>query len=131
MPTIHQFNCLSPGSRYPGQVTDQTSSGVTRFERVLAVMLVAIVFLSILSFVAIIVGTATGLERGDFQNGLWPVISFLPLIGLPIAFLMVLTLLIVGFTRRGRENRSSAASAPAASTARRTPGGTTRPRSSR
>lgn len=94
----------------------------------LAVMLVAIVFLSILSFVAIIVGTATGLERGDFQNGLWPVISFLPLIGLPIAFLMVLTLLIVGFTRRGRENR---ASATAASTARRTPGGTTRPRSSR
>jgi hypothetical protein len=62
---------------------------------VLAVMLVAIVFLSIVSFVAIIVGTATGLERGDFQNGLWPVISFLPLIGLPIAFLMVLTLLIV------------------------------------
>jgi hypothetical protein len=109
---------------------------------VLAVMLVAIVFLSIVSFVAIIVGTATGLERGDFQNGLWPVISFLPLIGLPIAFLMVLTLLIVGFTRRGRENRASAASGSgaatpaagrpaAASTARRTPGGSTRPRSSR
>lgn len=98
----------------------------------LAVMLVAIVFLSILSFVAIIVGTATGLERGDFQSGLWPVISFLPLIGLPIAFLMVLTLLIVGFTRRGRENRASAASAPASSSAaRRSPGGSSRPRSSR
>ena len=51
------------------------------------------------------VGTATGLEQGDFAVGVWPVVTILPLVGLPIAFLMLITLIIVGAVRRSRESR--------------------------
>lgn len=68
-------------------------------------MVVTIVAVSIAAFIAVMVGTATGLEQGDFAAGAWPVVTILPLIGLPIAFLMLITLIIVGAVRRSRESR--------------------------
>jgi hypothetical protein len=41
----------------------------------------------------------------DFTAGVWPVVAVLPLIALPIAFLMILALLIMTFVRRARANR--------------------------
>ncbi|WP_411558056.1 multidrug ABC transporter ATPase [Plantibacter sp. MPB07] len=86
-------------------MTDEQTPSISRPERILAYMVVTIVAVSIAAFVAVMVGTATGLEQGDFAVGLWPVVTILPLVGLPIAFLMLITLIIVGAVRRSRESR--------------------------
>jgi hypothetical protein len=86
-------------------VTDEQTPSISRPERILAYMVVTIVAVSIAAFVAVMVGTATGLEQGDFAVGAWPVVTILPLVGLPIAFLMLITLIIVGAVRRSRESR--------------------------
>lgn len=57
---------------------------------------------SIICFFAIIIGTATGMEQDAFGTGVWPAIGAIPLWGLPIAFLMIITLLVTSFVRKGR-----------------------------
>ena len=66
-----------------------------RVERVLAYMVASIIVLSLAAFIALIVGTAVGLERDDFAQGIWPTITILPLIGLPIGFVLIIVLLVV------------------------------------
>ena len=63
-------------------------------------MVVGIVGVSVVAFFAVIIGTAVGMERDDFAQGLWPVVSMLPLIGLPIGFVMIMVLLFVSTKRR-------------------------------
>jgi len=78
-----------------------------RAERVLAYMFVAIVGLSILAFIAVMIGTANGAGADDgFSQGVWPVVLTLPLFGLPIAFLLLIALLIVNGVRRSRAGRT-------------------------
>ena len=60
----------------------------------------ASVGLSILSFFAIIIATWQGFDRTDFGQGVWPTITMIPLIGLPIGFVLILSLLIVSTRRR-------------------------------
>lgn len=88
-------------------MTDDKTPSISRPERVLAYMVVTIVAVSIAAFVAVMVGTATGLEQADFGAGAWPIVTVLPLVGLPIAFLMLIALMIVGAVRRSRESRGS------------------------
>jgi uncharacterized membrane protein len=76
-----------------------------RFERVLAYMVAGTIILSLVSFIAILVATATGLARADFAVGMWPLVTVMPLIGLPIGFALIVTLLIVSARRRGRAAR--------------------------
>jgi hypothetical protein len=78
-----------------------------RVERILAFMVAAIVALSLASFAAVIAGTFFGLERGDFAVGLWPIVTALPLIGLPVGFVLIITLLIASGLRRGRATRDA------------------------
>lgn len=78
---------------------------VNRTERVLIFMIAAIVALSILSFFATLIGTAAGVT--DFGVGAWPVVLVLPLIGLPIAFVMFIAFIVISAVRRSRENRST------------------------
>ncbi len=73
-----------------------------RLERVLAYMILGIVAVSLICFVAIIVATATGMSREDFAQGLWPVVSVIPLIGLPLGMILIIALLLVSIRRRGR-----------------------------
>ena len=73
-----------------------------RVERVLAYMVAGIVVLSLASFIALIAATAAGLERDDFTQGIWPAVTILPLIGLPIGFVLIIVLLVVSAVRRGR-----------------------------
>jgi len=73
-----------------------------RLERTLAYMVAGVILLSLASFVALIIGTASGLERGDFAVGIWPVVTIMPLIGLPIGFVLIIVLLVVSAVRRGR-----------------------------
>jgi hypothetical protein len=68
-------------------------------------MVASAVGLSILAFVAIIVGTAVGVT--DFGAGIWPVVFVLPLIGLPIGLVLIIVLIVVSGLRRGREARDA------------------------
>ena len=68
-------------------------------------MLLAMVLLSVGSFVAIMVGTGQGMGSEDFATGLWPVIVMIPYIGLPLAVALLITLMISSAVRRARESR--------------------------
>lgn len=78
---------------------------VRRIDRILAFMSIGLIALSILSFFAIIIASGMGMTQEDFQGGLWPVVAILPLIALPIGFLLIVALLIMSFMRRSRANR--------------------------
>jgi FtsH-binding integral membrane protein len=78
-----------------------------RLERVLAFMSLGIALLSIGCFFAIMIGTATGMTRDDFLSGAWPFVATLPNIGLPLAFALIVALIIVTWVRRKRANESA------------------------
>lgn len=73
-------------------------------------MVAATVGLSIAAFLAVMIGTLAGAGANDgFSQGIWPLVLVLPLIGLPIGFILLVTLLIVNGVRRARESRAGSA----------------------
>lgn len=93
------------GGSILGRVTDSRSPESSAVERILAYMLFAIVVLSIGCFVAIMAGTWSGMSQADFNQGAWPAVAILPLYGLPIAFLMLIAIIIINGIRRSRAAR--------------------------
>lgn len=87
---------------YPWDVPEESFVLSHRLERVLAYMVAAVILVSLASFVALIIGTGAGLARDDFATGIWPIVTMMPLIGLPIGFILIVTLLVVSAVRRGR-----------------------------
>jgi len=83
-------------------VSEESFVMSNRVERTLAYMVAGVIVLSLVSFVALIAGTSVGLQRDDFAVGVWPVVTILPLIGLPIGFVLIIVLLVVSAVRRGR-----------------------------
>ena len=79
--------------------------GVHRTERVLIFMIAAIVVLSIVAFVVRLIGSVTGVS--DYTVGVWPAVSVLPLIGLPLAILLIIAYVVASAARRVRENRGT------------------------
>jgi hypothetical protein len=78
-----------------------------RAERILAYMFTAVVGLSILAFLAVMIGTLAGAGANDgFSRGVWPFVIMLPWFGLPLAFLLLIALLIVNGMRRARGSRA-------------------------
>ena len=78
-----------------------------RAERILAYMFIGVIGLSILAFLAIMFGTLAGVGENDgFSQGVWPLVLTLPLFGLPLAFLLLIALLVVNGVRRARESRA-------------------------
>ncbi len=71
-------------------------------------MIVAIVALSIVAFFAMIIGTFVGMTGPDFAQGIWPTVAYAPLIGLPIGFVLIIVLLVLGIRRRSREAANAA-----------------------
>ena len=65
-------------------------------------MIAGVIGLSVLAFFAIIIATWMGLDRTDFGAGLWPIITMIPLMGLPLGFVLIIGLLVVS-TRRRRQ----------------------------
>jgi len=96
---------MTGATPYPCRVAQDTPLTAHRGERILAFMVASSVGLSILAFVAIIVGTAAGVT--DFGTGAWPVVFVLPLVGLPIGLVLIIVLIIVSGLRRGREARDA------------------------
>ena len=60
-------------------------------------MIVAILALSILDLVGVLIAAAAGV------TDLWAILRILPLLGLPIAMLLILVLLVINARRRSRE----------------------------
>jgi hypothetical protein len=71
-------------------------------------MVAGVVGLSIIAFLAIIIGTATGVGRNNgFSSGIWPAVIALPYFGLPLGILLIVGLLVVSVVRRGRNARAN------------------------
>lgn len=91
-------------------MNNQTPVTDHRAERVLAYMVAATIGISILAFLAVMIGTLAGVGADDgFSQGVWPVILVLPLIGLPLGFILLIALLILNGVRRARESRRDSA----------------------
>jgi TRAP-type C4-dicarboxylate transport system permease small subunit len=75
---------------------------IRRVDRILAFSALALAAASIICFFAIIIGTAVGMQQEDFGSGAWPFIAAIPYWGLPVAFAMIVALLIMSFIRKGR-----------------------------
>ena len=53
------------------------------------------------------IGTLMGAGANDgFSQGVWPIVLTLPLFGLPIAFILLIALIIVNGVRRARASRA-------------------------
>jgi len=90
---------------YPGWVPEESIVMNNRIERVIAYMVAATVVVSVVSFIAVIIGTALGIGRDQLATGMWPFVTILPLIGLPIGFVLIIVLLVVSAVRRGRATK--------------------------
>ncbi|MDO9397204.1 MAG: hypothetical protein Q7T71_11710 [Herbiconiux sp.] len=86
-------------------MTDAEKTPPSRAERSLTFMVAAAIGLSVLAFLATIVGTLAGVR--NFGEGLWPTVILLPLIGLPIGLVFMIVLLIISTRRRLRDARGS------------------------
>ncbi|MEY4039311.1 MAG: hypothetical protein RLZZ52_179 [Actinomycetota bacterium] len=75
----------------------------TRAERILGTMVITIVVFSVLAFLAII---TAGITQLDLTSAIGSVILVLPGIGLPIAFILMIALLVLNMIRR-RKNASA------------------------
>lgn len=78
----------------------QEPAGIGRAERTLAYMFIAIIVVTVLAFLAILIAPALGVR--EYTGTLWQFVFALPLVGLPIAFLMMIGMLIVGVRRRAK-----------------------------
>ena len=75
---------------------------VRRIDRVLAFMSLGLLLLSVVCFVAIMIGSASGMDHDDFGSGLWPAVGTTVRIAPIVAFVLLLTVLIMTFVRKAR-----------------------------
>ncbi len=78
---------------------------VDRRERIVAYIIVVAIALSIVSFLAIIVGTWSGMNAADFGTGLWPAVAWTPYLGLPLGIILIVWLVLSSARRRSRASR--------------------------
>jgi hypothetical protein len=76
---------------------------VRPIDRFLAFTSLGLIVLSIGCFLATIIATAAGNE--DFDAGLWPTVFLLQMVGPVIAFVLLITLLVMNVVRKGRAAR--------------------------
>lgn len=80
-------------------MADDSAVPLNRIERALAFMIAGVGGLSLLSIVAVLIGSAA---KADLSSGVWPTLAVLPAIGLPIAFVLVVVFAILSIVRRRR-----------------------------
>lgn len=86
-------------------MAQDTSISGNRGERILAFMVASAIGLSLIAFLSIIIGTAAGVR--NFGEGAWPVLIFLPQIGLPFGLILIIVLIVKSGRRRSRESRDA------------------------
>ena len=72
---------------------------LNRTERTLGFIIAGIVGLSLIAIAALFIAGAAGVVT---NSGLWPTVVVLPLIGLPIALLLIVVFLVITTVRRRR-----------------------------
>ncbi len=79
---------------------------VHRIERFLAIGVVVLIGLALICFIAVLAGTSLGVGANDgFSHGIWPTVFFVQYYGLPLAFVLIVALLISNGVRRSRASR--------------------------
>jgi len=68
-------------------------------------MALTVIGLCVLAILAVIIAPVLGVH--EYAGGIWPLIVVLPLVGLPIGFLMLIALLVTNIVRRSREARAA------------------------
>jgi FtsH-binding integral membrane protein len=89
-----------------GRMSTRTPGGdvpIRRIDRILTFMALGLVVLSVASLVAVLLAPTLGVT--DYDVGIWPVAIILPLLALPIGFILIVVVLIMSFVRRARANR--------------------------
>jgi hypothetical protein len=76
------------------------SQGPSRLETILAYMGAGIIGLSLVAIAVTLLGSFFGMKTN------LAIFAQIPLIGLPLGFVMVMALLILALRRKGRENRN-------------------------
>lgn len=79
---------------------------VRRIDRILAFMSLGLLILSVACFAAIMIGSAAGMKHDDFGAGAWPVVGTVVYIAPIVAFLLLVTVLVMTFIRKARAGRS-------------------------
>jgi hypothetical protein len=87
--------------------TPPPTAPIRPIDRFLGLGALIVLAISVLCFVAIIIGTSTGMRQEDFNEGVWPIIGTIPNFGLPIGLVMIITLLGMSFVRNGRPTKDS------------------------
>lgn len=80
-------------------MANDTAVPLNRIERVLAFMIGSTAGVSILAIIAVFVGNLAG---SSLEDGVWPFVSVLPLVGLSLAFVLILAFTIVRIIRTRR-----------------------------
>ncbi|GAA1465467.1 hypothetical protein GCM10017607_05400 [Microbacterium thalassium] len=90
--TLERMSTRTPGDDVP----------VRPIDRLLAFMSLGLLLLSVLAFFAIMIGSSTG---ADMSAGVWPAVGILVYIAPVVAFILLLTVLVMSLVRRSRANR--------------------------
>ncbi len=75
---------------------------VTRLQRLLMYVGGSVLGLGIASLFALIIGDFTARQAIEENQGVWPVVAFMPLLAIPAGFLALLALMIITFRRRAQ-----------------------------
>lgn len=84
----------------------KTEENAPLIERILAVLILIAVAASVISFVAVLIASANGVAREGFTEGIWPFVTWVSYVGLPVGLVLVIVLLVLNMRRRARENRA-------------------------
>jgi hypothetical protein len=85
-------------------VAENTPVTVNRNERIIAYMVASSLGLSLLCIIATLIGAGAGADR---SVGIWPLVTILPTVGLPIGFVLIIVLLVMSAIRRSRAARDA------------------------
>lgn len=92
-------------------MTQQTPPPASRLQRVLSYIAAALVIVSLLCIAAILIGSALGgMPQQGSGQGLWPAVFLFPLIAFPIAFVLVIIIIVTGGRQRSRAAKAAAGS---------------------
>ncbi|MFI5061185.1 MAG: hypothetical protein ACHP7F_07045 [Actinomycetales bacterium] len=96
-------------------MTQQTPPATSRPQRIISFIIAALVVVSLLCIAAILIGTAMGgfAQQGAGQ-GIWPTVFVLPLVALPIAFVLMIALFITTARQRSKAAKNENPGTPPA-----------------
>lgn len=75
----------------------------SRLERILAYLALFVIAIALASFFATMIAALAGVSRETLAIGFWPIVAWIGYVGLPIGFLLIISLLLVTRRRRKQE----------------------------